>query len=69
MPFAEVKDLTTDLINKLRSEASSEANAGEDPFSKVKESITDLINRLQSETRHKSCCDDELTKSSEERGL
>ena len=50
-PFARVEDLITDLINKLHSQAPSEAVAGDDLLTKVKGLITDLItdNRLQSE--------------------
>ena len=47
-PFAEVKDLTADLINKLQSEDSSKVNAGEDSCAEVKKLITDSINWLQS---------------------
>ena len=47
------------------------ANAGAEPFAEVEklitDLITDLINKLHSEAppeaSHKSCCDDELTKT------
>ena len=38
--------MITDVINKVQSEASSEASAVDNPFSKVKELITDLIDKV-----------------------
>ena len=66
-PFAKVNEsivgLITDVINKLQSEASSEADAVDDPFARVKPFNTDLINRLHSEvlpeTSHKAYRNDE----------
>ena len=52
-PFAKVKKIITDSIDRLQPQASSQANAVENPFSEVKELVTDLItdsiDRLQSE--------------------
>ena len=66
-PFAKMNEsivgLITDVINKLQSEASSEADAVDDPFARVKPFNTDLINRLHSEvlpeTSHKAYRNDE----------
>ena len=53
-PFADVKKLITDVTNKLQSEASSEADAGDDLFVKANDLIvnliTDSMNRLPSES-------------------
>ena len=65
-PFVEVKQMNTDSIERLHSQAASEAFAGDDLFTKVKGLITDLItdNRLlsqsSSEANHRPYHDDEL---------
>ena len=72
-PFAGVKNLITDVINKLQSEASSEAHTAEDMFTKVMDLITALLtdNGLQSEgsseANHMLHRDDELTNVSEKK--
>ena len=70
-PVVKVKQLITDLMNKLQSEASSEAVAGEDPFAQVKDLITESINRLQSESSSEAnrmpYHDDEVTNPSEKK--
>ena len=51
-PVVKVKQLITDLMNKLQSEATvtkSGAGAGEDLFAQVKDLSTDLTDSLQSE--------------------
>ena len=70
-PLGDEEKLSMDVINKLQSEASSEAVAGDDLFAKGKDSImnliTDSINRLQSKISHKSHRDDELPKAGDEK--
>ena len=68
-----MKDLITDSIDRLHSQAPSEAVTGDDLFSKEKGLITDLItdNRLQSESsseaNHMPYHDDELVNASKKK--
>ena len=70
-PFVKVKDMITDLMNKLQSEASSEAVAGDELFAKVKELTRDSIVRFESdassEAGHMPYRDDELTHPTEKK--
>ena len=61
--FVKVKQMITDLMNKLQSEAcvtKSGAGAGEDPFARVKDVITDPINRLHSQAPSEAVAGDDL---------
>ena len=68
-PFAQVKDLSTDSINRLHFQAPSEAVAGDDLFTKVKGLMTD--NRLKSESsseaNHMPYHDDEFANAGEKK--
>ena len=69
-PFVEVKQMITDLMNKLQFEAAvtkSGASAGEDPFARVKDLITDSIERLHSQAASEAVAGDDLF--TKEKGL
>ena len=62
-PFVEVKQMITDLMNKLQFEAAVTkcgAGAGEDPFARVKDLITDSIERLHSQAASEAVAGDDL---------